>query len=119
MAEFLNKPKPDHTNDPMHWMGKPIPPNVRGWGLAHCKEMGLDTVHGHACVEKVANALERDDPYAAMEASMQYLDLTGHYRLMAVLLAGVCAITPTHLGGEYEACDLDCPCDAWEMEVPK
>jgi len=49
--------------------------------------MGLtDNEDAWRCVGTTAEALERDKPYEAQAAAMVYLDLTGAYRLMAVLL---------------------------------
>lgn len=68
-------------------MGKPVPYERRARAYKHCKAMGM-TDHDHimSAVESMANALERDEPYAAMSEGMRHLDLTGTYRLMAVLL---------------------------------
>jgi len=87
MAEHLNQPKPDHRADPMNWMGHPIPVEARQHGFAHAKAIGLPAVEAHAVIEKMANALERDEPYKAQRVAMQYVDLTGYYRLAAALLA--------------------------------
>lgn len=97
MAEFLNwkhekgHPAPAPENeDGFNAMGKPVPAFRRTAALAHCRVMGLtDTGRAMACVDGMANALQRDEPYQAMEAGMKYLDLTGVYRLMAVLLTAV------------------------------
>ncbi len=67
-------------------MGKPIPKYRQQAGYDTCKQMGLDTEKAWSAVSGMTNALQRDEPYAAMEAGMKYLDLTGTYRLMAVLL---------------------------------
>ncbi len=86
MAEFIGQKKKPVIGG-MNAMGKPIPMARRAEADKHCKEMGLA---GHddrmACIGGVSNCLERDDPYAAMADGMKYLDLTGTYRLMAVLL---------------------------------
>lgn len=49
--------------------------------------MGLPPEHAEACVSKAAAFYGRDKPYEAEQSTRQYLDLTGHYRLMAALLA--------------------------------
>lgn len=87
MAEHLNQPKPDHSDDPMYWMGKPVPTEARQHAYKHAKNIGLDSVHAHAVVEKMSNALERDEPYQAQNVALQYVDLAGYYRLMAAILA--------------------------------
>ena len=108
MAEHLNQSKPDHSGDPFHWMGKPLPPSVRDAGYWHCRAMGLDHVKAHACTEQVPNALERDEPYQAQAAAMRYPDLTGYYRIVAVLLAARCLVD-TQVRDTL-GCD---PCDDW------
>lgn len=67
-------------------MGKPISEHRRQAAYDMCKEVGLNTENRYSAVGEVANALERDKPYEAMQLGMKYLDLTGVYRLMAVLL---------------------------------
>lgn len=66
--------------------GKPVPIFRRDAALAHCRAMGLgDTAKATGMIQRMSDAIERDAPYAAMEAGMAYLDLTGTYRVMAVL----------------------------------
>lgn len=49
--------------------------------------MGLTNVGDIlSVVEGMAAQLERDEPYKAMSIGMGFLDLTGTYRIMAVLL---------------------------------
>jgi hypothetical protein len=67
-------------------MGKPIPFHRQQTGYEHCKEMGLDTEAAFSAVRTMSEQLERDKPLQAMEAAKRYLDVTGCYRLMAVLL---------------------------------
>ena len=67
-------------------MGKPISGHRRSAAYDLCVEFGLKNEDGWDAVGKVANALERDKPYEAMELGRKYLDLTGTYRLMSVLL---------------------------------
>jgi hypothetical protein len=85
MAEHLNQPKPD-MDDGFNNMGKPIPLFRKEAALKHAKAMGLDGTEAWAVVGSVAEQLERDEPYQAQRKAMVYLDLTGAYRLMAVLL---------------------------------
>ncbi len=89
MAEFIGqKKKPKIVG--MDAMGKPIPMARRAEADKHCKEMGLkDHEDRMSCINGVANCLERDNPYEAMADGMKYLDLTGTYRLFAVLLSPV------------------------------
>lgn len=67
-------------------MGKPIPFWRQQNGYDDCRQMGLTEVNAHAAVSEVSEQLARDKPYEAMAAGMKYLDLTGTYRLFAVLL---------------------------------
>ncbi|QSY98700.1 hypothetical protein J2J97_32145 (plasmid) [Rhizobium bangladeshense] len=68
-------------------MGKPVPWSRRERAVEHCKEMGLtDMMQITHVIDNMAQALERDKPYEAMQAGCTWLDLTGTYRLMAVLL---------------------------------
>ncbi len=84
MAEFIGQPKDEI--DGFNNMGKPISPFRRQAGYAHARQMGLSADHALAAVSGVAEQLERDKPYEAMAAGMKYMDLTGTYRLFAVLL---------------------------------
>jgi hypothetical protein len=70
-------------------MGKPIPAFRKEAAYQQAKEMGVDSADDRmSLVNSVSEHLERDHPYEAQAAAMQYLDLTGAYRLMAVLLTG-------------------------------
>lgn len=90
MAEFIeNNPKKMPISG-MDAMGKPIPFVRRAEADRLCKVMGLSNADDRtACINGVANCLERDNPYEAMADGMKYLDLTGTYRLFAVLLTPV------------------------------
>lgn len=87
MAEFLNQ-KTEPALNPFNAMGKPIPPKARQAAFDDCKEMGLDGSRAWECVNTTSEQLERDKPYEALGAAMKFLDLTGSYRVMAVLLCG-------------------------------
>ena len=39
-----------------------------------------------SCIQSVSDQLERDRPYEALATARKYLDLTGAYRLIAILL---------------------------------
>lgn len=91
MAQFLNqdtpRPKSDgSTRDGFDAMGKIVPQARRQAAYEHCKDMGLTNNElAWSCVGEMADKIERDEPYAAMESGMKYLDLCGTYRVMAVL----------------------------------
>lgn len=99
MAEHLNQ-KVEPAPDAMSAMGKPIGPNARSRAYEHCKAMGLIGSLAYLCVNAVADQLERDRPYEAQAAGMKYLDLTGVYRLFAVLLTAAAAESAASEQGE-------------------
>ena len=80
---MTNQPAPDC----MAFMGQSLPPEIRQFGYKACIEMGLTPAKAHECTEKAANLYERDEPYQAQKSNLTFLDLTGHYRLMATLSA--------------------------------
>ena len=85
--EYITNNEAKKPIDGLSAMGKPITMGRRANADKHCKEMGL-TDHDKriACINGMSEQLERDNPYEAMSEGMKYLDLTGTYRLMAVLL---------------------------------
>lgn len=68
-------------------MGKPVPFYRQQAGYEHCKAMGLDSESAFSAVRVMSEQLQRDKPAEAMESGLTYLDVTGVYRLMAVLLS--------------------------------
>jgi hypothetical protein len=102
MAEFLEnrkrvlKQRESEGPDPFGMMGKPLDFQVRGEAYKHCLQMGLSGPNAMRCVNEVADRLERDQPYEAMEAGMVYLDLTGVYRILAALLAAAATLGEAH-----------------------
>lgn len=67
-------------------MGHPVPESRKQAGYAWLRTM-FTQEEATSLVNAVANKLERDQPYEAQkEARERGLDLTGVYRLMAVLL---------------------------------
>lgn len=80
---MTNEPDPDC----MAFMGHKLPPEIRDFGYQACISMGLASDKAHECVEKAANFYERDEPFKAQQSNLQFLDLLGHYRLMAALSA--------------------------------
>lgn len=67
-------------------MGHPIPDYRRQAAYEHCRDIGLDQERSWEVVNGMAEQLERDKPYEAMQAASGRIDLTGAYRIMAVLL---------------------------------
>ena len=87
------------TDDGFANFGKPVPMYRRKNADEHCIEMGLsDTNKRMTIIQTMCEAIERDKPYEAMEAGMAFLDLTGTYRLMAVLLVSE---EPVHIHPDY------------------
>lgn len=80
---MTKKPEPDC----MAFMGHVLSPEIRQFGYKTCIEMGLKPKLAHECTEKSANLYERDEPYKAQESNLNFLDLLGHYRLVAALSA--------------------------------
>ncbi len=96
MAEFMNKPRRHDRKNPVKGdsgfaaFGKDVPMYRRSEALRHIREMGIkNNDAAWECIGKMSDAIARDKPYEAMQVGMEYVDLTGTYRLMAVLCAGV------------------------------
>jgi hypothetical protein len=86
MSQFLNQVKPEPISG-MDLMGHPIGCDRRQRAYEHAKAIGLSPDDAEACVSGMVQAYQRDKPYEAQEHSMKFVDLTGHYRLMAAILA--------------------------------
>lgn len=87
-AQVQQRASDDLTAGGMAAFGKPVPTYRKDVALKHCRDMGLtDTNKATGMINRAAGAIERDQPYKAMEALTAYLDLTGAYRLLAVLCA--------------------------------
>ncbi len=66
--------------------GKHVPFYRRANAYEHCKDMGLtDKAVIFSLIESMADKIQRDDPHTALEIALQYVDVTGCYRLLAVL----------------------------------
>lgn len=85
MAEHLQQKKQPELS-PFNQMGKPISFRARAVAYEHCKDIGLNQARLVECINAVSEQLQRDKPYEAQAAGMKFLDLTGVYRLFAVLL---------------------------------
>lgn len=69
-------------------MGKPIPFSRQQTAYDTARSCGLDQQAAYDTVAWMAEQLRRDKPYEALHGALKYgIDLTGAYRLMAVLLA--------------------------------
>lgn len=77
-------------DDGMNAFGKPVPLYRKSAGLEHLRQMipGLSTAQATKVIDQMAEKIARDQPYEAMQVPQQVrLDLTGTYRLLAVLCA--------------------------------
>lgn len=73
-------------NTEFNAFGKPVPLDRRSRALMTIREMGVNgTERAWECIGLMSSSIERDDPYKALEAARRFVDLTGAYRLMAVL----------------------------------
>jgi hypothetical protein len=89
MAELLDRNvQPPRELGGLNLLGTPLEPWRKARAYNHARETGLSPADAEACVSGMAERYERDDPYGAQAHSMRFVDLTGHYRLMAALLAG-------------------------------
>jgi hypothetical protein len=68
-------------------MGHSVPYYRKQAAYDLCREWGLTQGLADAITSGMALQLERDKPHEAMEIARQGLELTGAYRLMAVLLS--------------------------------
>lgn len=106
MAEHLNQVVEPELY-PFNQMGKPLSAESRQAGFEDCMEMGLTSAAAWECVAAVANSLERDKPFDAQAAAMKFLDLTGSYRIIAVLLATEASLTTASNAGEAAPVAID------------
>lgn len=75
-------------------LGHPVPMYRRAAAYEHAKAMGCtDKQKTFSCIQRMADFIERDNPHAAMETALAHptnpdgiVDVTGVYRLLAVLL---------------------------------
>jgi len=68
-------------------MGVEVPFFRRQAGYENCKQMGMkDSKTIFELIQDVSQMIERDDPHGALERMSKNLDVTGCYRLLAVLL---------------------------------
>lgn len=74
------------VDDSFAFMGNKISLEVREYALNIAKTViGLDTAKAYDCIQGMCEQYERDNPYAAQKHSLRYVDLTGHYMLMAAI----------------------------------
>lgn len=67
-------------------IGKPVPFFRQEAGYCLARSLGLSTEESHTLVRSMAEKLEKDKPFEAQEIAMKYVDLTGYYRIVSVLL---------------------------------
>ena len=80
-----------NPTDPIHGglslLGTPLKEWRKTRAYQHAKSIGLNSATAEECVSKIAEQYERDEPYKAQRIGLNYVDLTGYYRIMAALLA--------------------------------
>jgi hypothetical protein len=86
MAEFIGQPAPGSCIG-FDNIGKPVPAYRRQTAYDTMKSIGVeDSSARWRTVASMADRLERDKPYECVSEGMRVMDLTGTYRVMAVLL---------------------------------
>ena len=66
--------------------GKPVPDYRRDEAYRQAREMGLTSEQAFTAVGQIASAIEHDHPHRVLGPTTDLaLDLTGRYRVMAVL----------------------------------
>lgn len=86
-TRMLPGPAPISQGTGFARMGAPIGFKPRAKAYEHMKDMGAtDREKMMSCVNGMAEQLERDEPYKAMEHGCKFVDYIGACRLMAVLL---------------------------------
>jgi hypothetical protein len=94
VAEFLeNNEKPIPVEYPpdsgFEAMGKQVPWHRRQAAYETLREIGVSSpAERFECVNGMAGQVLLDQPYEAMRIGMRYVDLTGVYRVLAVLCCG-------------------------------
>ena len=94
-GEHVTWREPDAPADGFNAFGKPVSIASRDLALSHVRAIApeLSTETATAVVNRMAEQIERDEPYKCLQASgvpspdaaMKTLDLTGSYRIMAAL----------------------------------
>jgi hypothetical protein len=76
----------EQHNDGFNAFGKPVPQFRRQAAYDTCRQIGVEDAEiCWSLANGMAEQIERDKPHAAMELGCKHLDLTGTYRVMAVL----------------------------------
>lgn len=65
--------------------GQPVPAQRKQAGYDFCKTLGLESDQAWGVVNAVALAIEEDKPFIAQQKACERFDLTGAYRLVAIL----------------------------------
>jgi hypothetical protein len=75
-------------------MGKPVPEDRRDAAYSWLRSIGIGREEAWQTVQQASTALERDHPHEVFKIAMQFIDLTGAYRLMALLLTSPAKAEP-------------------------
>ena len=71
-------------------LGYPVSAFRKEQASLHLKDMGVEDAEKRwDCVQKMSQCIERDKPHEALEQALGFVDATGCYRLLAVLLTAV------------------------------
>ena len=95
--EFRNRGSEYEPDTGFEAFGKPVPSYRRTAALEHARAMGCDdtqkiTFH----IDRACTEIQNDQPYKAMEELGMLVDLTGIYRLLAVLCVAEKPRVETH-----------------------
>lgn len=86
---LLPHPKPSSGQaDGFDAMGRPVPEKRRDNAYQWLRSIGVGREKAWDTVETMAGHIERDHPHEALEAARKVVDITGAYRLLALLLTG-------------------------------
>ena len=83
-----NSSKHDPAADGFDAIGKPVPEKRRDAAYQWLRSINVEREKAWSTVEMMAEHIQRDHPHEAMEAARKAVDLTGAYRLLALLLTG-------------------------------
>lgn len=71
-------------------LGYAVPEYRKEAGNRHLKDMGVtDAEKRWDCITSMSDSIKRDEPHDALEGALAYVDVTGAYRLLAVLLTAL------------------------------
>ena len=87
-----NSSKHDPSAEGFAAMGQPVPEKRRDAAYQWLRSINVGREQAWSTVETMAEHIQRDHPHEAMEAARKNVDLTGAYRLLALLLTGAACL---------------------------